>query len=368
MLQAIAARSAAAEPRPQGRSAVIYRRSHGTVAIVTPWNNPVYIPVGKTRTALLYGNTVVWKPAPAASALAIRLVQTFVEAGGPPGTLNLVLGGHTAAQHLIADPAIDAVSLTGSEEAGAVAQSLCAQRSIPLQAELGGNNAAIVWSDSDLSQTAHLIAEGAFGMAGQRCTANRRVVVESGCHAKFLELLAASTARLRWGDPIDDETQVGPLISTTAALRIAALIGRTTASGYPAIAPHREIARNDSCLEHETYFLPTIITCENPQAEIVQQETFGPIVVLQPARSWEHALELCNGVRQGLAAALFSQNAERRGEFLAQARAGLLKLDRSTSDAEVDLPFGGWKASGFGPAEHGDSDLEFYTRVQTVYQ
>src|SRR5262249_32679268 len=154
--------------RRQGSRAAIHRRSHGCVALITPWNNPIYIPVGKIAPALLFGNTVVWKPAPVGSALAVRALESFAAAGGPPGVLNLVCGGDRAAAHLIADSSVDAVSLTGTESAGRSAQAICARRSIPLQAELGGNNAAIVWSDTDLPRAAELIAEGAFGMAGQR--------------------------------------------------------------------------------------------------------------------------------------------------------------------------------------------------------
>ena len=126
MLRAIAARSRTAEPRDQGSEASVYRRSHGCVGLITPWNNPVYIPVGKITPALLFGNTVVWKPAPAGSSVAFRLLDSFAEAGGPPGVLNLVCGGHSAALQLIAHPLVDAMSLTGTEAAGLAAQSICA--------------------------------------------------------------------------------------------------------------------------------------------------------------------------------------------------------------------------------------------------
>jgi 3-isopropylmalate dehydrogenase len=368
MLRAVAARKGAVAPRRQGDRVIIYRRSHGCVALITPWNSPVYIPIGKIAPALLFGNSVVWKPAPAASALSIRLLKTFAAAGGPPGVLNLVCGGHRAVLSLIADAAVEAVSLTGAQAAGTSAQAICARRSIPFQGELGGNNAAIVWSDADLPRAAELIAEGAFGMAGQRCTANRRAIVDVSCLTEFLNLLKEATARLRWGDPFEENTQVGPLISAEAAHRVAGAVDQAAAQGYERLAPHRESHSATPCSEVETFYPPTIILCDAPESEIVQQETFGPVLVIQPARSWDLAMELCNGVRQGLAAALFSPDQARRRQFLRGAKAGILKLDRSTSDAEIDLPFGGWKTSGAGPAEHGDWDVEFYTRVQTVYE
>jgi 3-isopropylmalate dehydrogenase len=368
MLRAVAARKGAAEPRRQGDRAVIYRRSHGCVALITPWNSPVYIPIGKVAPALLFGNSVVWKPAPAASALSIRLLETFAAAGGPPGVLNLVCGGHRAALSLISDAAVDAVSLTGAQSAGFAAQAICARRSIPFQGELGGNNAAIVWSDTDLPRAAALVAEGAFGMAGQRCTANRRVIVDVRCLPEFRDLIVNATARLPWGDPFEENTEVGPLISAEAAHRVAGAVNQAAAQGYEHLAPHREIQSATPCSEVETFYPPTIIICDDPESEIVQQETFGPVLVIQPARSWDDAMKLCNGVRQGLAAALFSPNEERRRQFLRGAKAGILKLDRSTTDAEIDLPFGGRRTSGAEPAEHGDSDVEFYTRVQAVYE
>jgi acyl-CoA reductase-like NAD-dependent aldehyde dehydrogenase/isocitrate/isopropylmalate dehydrogenase len=367
MLCAIAARHRAALPRSHGESAVICRRSLGVVALVTPWNNPIYIPLGKIAPALLFGNTVVWKPAPAGSALAVRLLETFARAGGPPGVLNLVCGGPSATLQLANDPLVSAVSLTGSETAGFSVQTICARRSIPFQAELGGNNAAIVWSDTDLARAAELIAEGAFGMAGQRCTANRRAVVHSGCFEEFLELLVPAVSRLGWGDPTLETTQVGPLISVAAACRVARCVEQASAQGFRIVVPHQGRGGEIPHTKVDTFYPPTIILCEHPEAEIVQQETFGPVLVIQPAHDWDHAMRLLNGVRQGLSAALFSRDPERRRQFLSGANAGLLKIDRSTSDAEIDLPFGGWKASGSGPAEHGDCDLEFYTRVQTVY-
>jgi 3-isopropylmalate dehydrogenase len=367
MLRAVAARAFPATARVRGTLGVAHRRPHGVAALVTPWNNPVYIPAGKIAPALLFGNVAVWKPAPAASAAALRLLDAFHEAGGPPGVLNLICGGRAAAELLMADPAVDAVSLTGSERAGNTAQLICGRRSIPLQAELGGNNAAIVWPETDVARAATHIAMGAFGMAGQRCTANRRAIVAPDLLEPFLAELAPAVAGLRWGDPLEADTQVGPLISVDEADRVAAVVKRACAAGHRVLVPHESHATSGAASEHKTFYPPTVVICEDDNAEIVQEETFGPVLVVQPARDWEHALRLNNGVRQGLAAALFCRESQRRRQFLREARAGILKLDLSTADAEIDLPFGGWKASGIGPAEHGDADAEFYSRIQTVY-
>jgi acyl-CoA reductase-like NAD-dependent aldehyde dehydrogenase len=250
----------------------------------------------------------------------------------------------------------DAISLTGSPLAGRAAQEIAARRNVPLQAELGGNNAAIVWSDADLDDAARRIAEGAFGQAGQRCTANRRAVVDARCADAFVERLVAATAALVVGDPGDEATHVGPLVTAEARARVEAALGRARGR---VLVPHARVPAG--CMA------PAIVLSDDPREEIVQEETFGPVLVVQRAAHFDEALELLNGVRQGLVAALFSAAPERRARFLAEARAGILKLGQATADAGVDQPFGGFKASGIGPPEHGDEGFRFFTRPQAIY-
>jgi aldehyde dehydrogenase (NAD+) len=288
-------------------------------------------------------------------------------AGLPPGIVNLVHGDRGTAEHLLSDPNIDGATLTGSSRAGFAAQVICMRRRIPFQGELGGNNAAIVWSDADLGQAAALIALGGFGSAGQRCTATRRVIVDRECSGKFLDQFQEAVSELSWGDPLNERTRVGPVISKDALRRIAGVVDRARAAGATVLTPHA------SAFPAEVgpggfYFPPTIVCCRDPAAEIVLEETFGPVVVVQEANSWEHALDLCNGVSQGLVASLFSSSAGHAREFLAEARAGLLKINTPTAGAAADAPFCGWKGSGVGPPEHGVADIEFYSRWQTVYR
>jgi acyl-CoA reductase-like NAD-dependent aldehyde dehydrogenase/isocitrate/isopropylmalate dehydrogenase len=368
VLRAVARRACPGRDSDSGSGTTIRHRSVGVVALVTPWNNPLFIPLGKIAPALAYGNTVVWKPAPAGSAMAIRVMEEFAAAGCPPGALNLICGDGTTAEHLLADSRVDAVTLTGSIPAGLSAQRICARRHVPLQAELGGNNAAIVWSDYDLEDAAGQIAEAAFGQAGQRCTANRRVIVEQHWSARLLHALERATARLGWGDPLDTATRVGPLLSPEQAERASAMVERASAVAGRVIVPHEACPSFRVLRRQSGYYPPTIICCDRPDHEIVQEETFGPVLVVQTARDWDHAIELTNGVRQGLVAAVFSNSQDLQRRFLADARAGILKLNRATADADVELPFGGWKASGIGPPEHGESDREFYTRTQAIYR
>jgi aldehyde dehydrogenase (NAD+) len=368
MLGLIADRALAETDSPAPSEILVRRRPLGSIAVITPWNNPVYIPVGKLAPAIAYGNTVIWKPAPAGTAVAFEVLSALLEAGCPRGVAHLLCGDDSTARILMTDAHIDAVSLTGSSTAGYHAQLLSSRRRIPLQAELGGNNAAIVWSDANLELAAREVAQGAFVMAGQRCTANRRVVVESGVRDRFLSLLIGEVRSLSWGDPLAPETQVGPLVSQAQALRVVRCLESAGRSGLETLVPQRDLAVVLGLSGIETYVPPTIVVCDDPSHEIVQEETFGPILVVQRASSWEEAMKLCNGVRQGLAAALFSNSPSRQELFLEGARAGILKFNRSTADAEVDIPFGGWKESGIGPAEHGPSDREFFTRVQAVYR
>jgi alpha-ketoglutaric semialdehyde dehydrogenase len=299
--------------------------------------------------------------------LAVKVMELLEAAGLPAGVVNLLCGDRCTSEILISSPLVDAVSLTGSEQAGLAAQAICAGRGVPFQAELGGNNPAIVWADADHKDAARQIAEGAFGMAGQRCTANRRAIVDERCYDDFLRLLEQATAELVWGDPSDPRTQVGPLISREHRNHIASLIGRAQPASRISV-PHEERSRQRPFAQLPSYYPPTIVCCDDPGHEVVQEETFGPVLVVQRAANWQHALDLCNGVRQGLAAALFSSSPQLRQQFLQEAQAGILKINRTTADAEVDVPFGGWKASGIGPAEHGDCDREFYTRTQTLYE
>jgi acyl-CoA reductase-like NAD-dependent aldehyde dehydrogenase len=357
-----------ADPLPeQAGDAEIRRVPLGTIAQITPFNNPLAIPLGKLAPALRYGNAVIWKPSPAGLGVAERIVELLRSAGMPQGVVSLRAGGADTAADLMGDPAVDAVSLTGSSQAGFAAQAICAARRIPLQAELGGNNAAIVWNDCDLAGAAGAIAEAGFGAAGQRCTANRRVIVVHDRYAEFVGELEAAAAALEVGVPADPGVHVGPLVSPAARDRVAAAVARARAE-FEVREPVRDRDAMRRLTETGRYNAPTLVLCDDPDAEIVQEETFGPVVVVQRASTFERALELLNGVRQGLVASLFSTSAELGERFVDEAEAGVLKLNRATTDVGTEAPFGGWKASGVGPPEHGEANREFYTRAQAVYR
>jgi acyl-CoA reductase-like NAD-dependent aldehyde dehydrogenase len=348
---------------------VVRHQPLGVVAIISPWNNPVAIPVGKIMPALIYGNPVVWKPAPAATGISRTVMNLLHQSGVPADAVQLLTGDHTTAQQLASNKNVAAVTLTGSASAGHALQEICARRFAPLQAELGGNNAAIVWNDADRPQAAAQIARGAFGFAGQRCTANRRVIVSKKSSGKFLRELKAAAEKLVWGDPLKKTTDLGPVLHAGKRDEHTALIQAAANSG----AAHRvdwlfEKRAPESWVQAGAYAQPAMVCCDRPEHALIQEETMSPLLVVQCADDFPHALALCNGVRHGLVAALFSQSPALQQKFLAEARAGILKLNSATAGADASLPFGGWKASGLGPPEHGEGDRLFYTRMQAVYE
>jgi acyl-CoA reductase-like NAD-dependent aldehyde dehydrogenase/nicotinamidase-related amidase len=338
----------------------------GVIGIISAWNNPVAIPLGKIAPALAYGNTIVWKPAPAATNLAQTILKLLREAGLPPEVVQLVTGDHTTAGLVAADDRVDAVTLTGSLRAGFAIEEISARRIIPFQAELSGNNAAIVWDDCDVERAAGQVAWGAFAFAGQRCTANRRVILPAALVDPFLSKVKAAGEQLPWGDPLEAATEIGPVIDTAKRDEVAARIDAATHNGCAVTRLH-ERTGGEPWIKAGAYVPPAIVCCDGPEDPLVQEETMGPLLVVQRAEDFDHALTLCNGVRHGLVAALFSGSPVLQKKFLDTARAGVLKLNATTAGVDATLPFGGWKASGVGPPEHGEGDRIFYTRMQAVY-
>jgi acyl-CoA reductase-like NAD-dependent aldehyde dehydrogenase len=334
---------------------VARRRPVGRIALITPFNNPVGIPAGKIAPALAFGNTVVWKPAPEAPATSALLLETLPDSAG---SVEMVAGGEETARRIVLDPEVAAVSLTGSIETGRAVAALCARAGKPLQAELGGNNAAIVMGDPDADALAPDLALAAFSYAGQRCTALRRILVEESFRAEFEEALVAATEALRVGDPHDPATQVGPLISHARQREVEAAVEEAVRSGATLLTGGRSSGE---------LYLPTLLRCSDPAASIVQEETFGPVAVVMGFQDLEEALRLCNGVSHGLVAAFWGADEQLQRRFLDSAQAGILRVNRSGLEIHPEAPFGGWKASGIGPPEHGLWDAEFYTRPQAVY-
>ncbi|MFW9616586.1 aldehyde dehydrogenase family protein [Aquabacterium sp.] len=334
-------------------------RPHGCVALITPWNNPVAIPVGKLAPALAFGNAVVWKPAPECPRVSEALLQTLVEAGWPRGWVTMLAGDGRVGEALMRHAGVDAVSLTGSMVTGARARAICAVTQKPLQAELGGNNAAVVWPGCDVEQVAQDLAMAAFGYSGQRCTAVRRMIVHADLMAAFSERFVFHAQALPAGDLSDPQTVVAPLIHAHRVQRMQGIVQTALAQGASLLCGGQR-APTDS-LRYE----PTVLRAD-VSTEVYQQESFGPIAVISVAQHFDEAMAQVNAVPHGLIACLCGGSADEQSQFLSQAQAGMLRLG-SRAWLHPDAPFAGWKGSAVGPPEHGRWDLEFYARPQAVY-
>jgi len=370
----------ALEEAPAAGVRVRYRPV-GTIALITPWNNPLAIPAGKLAPALACGNGCVWKPSPRAPRCAAELHRALLDAGLPTGLVQLVAGDAETARDIAADPRIDAVALTGSNAAGRAISALCAARQKPLQAELGGNNAALILDDWDFDQAALAqLAQAAFGFAGQRCTALRRLIVQRGILARFTDAFAAAVRSLTVGDPLDPATRVGPLICADHRRQVQARLDAALADGakliaqaaLPADADRVDLLgrRSDSSTDRWSghWLPPSLLGDVDPDSPIVQQETFGPIAVILAADDLDQAIALANAVPQGLLAAVYSNDAAAKARCAEQVQAGMLKLGPGALAIAAEAPFCGWKASAIGPPEHGRWDRDFYAKAQTRYR
>lgn len=350
------------ESNLDARTKVRYRPI-GCVGLITPWNNPVAIPVSKISAALAFGNTVIWKPAPEAATISAVLMDALIAAGAPAGAVNLVFGDAETARGLITDPHVNAISLTGSVAAGRSAAALCALHNKPLQGELGGNNAMIVLGDVDLSRIAPALARSAFGFAGQRCTAIRRFIVERSIRAEFQTSMMNAIQGLKIGDPRREETDMGPLISPRSIARLEFVINSAERSGARVLCGGKRLnLSGPGC-----WFEPTLVSEAAPDSPVVQEETFGPLAVVLQADDLDHAIALANNVPHGLVSGLLTADLKAQAEFASQAHAGILKYLPGPMPIHPDAPFGGWKASRIGPPEHGAWDREFFTRPQAIY-
>ncbi len=257
----------------------------GVIALISPWNNPVAIPVGKIAPALIYGNTVVWKPAPTALKISEAVLKLLREAGAPKGAVQILTGDHTVAQELAAGGNIDAVTITGSAEAGFAIQEICARRFLPLQAELSGNNAAIVWDDADLRAAAAQVVWGAFGFAGQRCTANRRVIVSAAKFDEFWRELKIAAEKLGWGDPLKMSTDIGPVIHQGKCEEHMELVRLAQNSGAASRVEFLFAGQvKKPWARKGAYAQPVMLACEQADHPLVQEETMSPMLVAQRAK------------------------------------------------------------------------------------
>jgi aldehyde dehydrogenase (NAD+) len=338
------------------------REPLGVVTAITPWNFPIAIPAWKIAPALAFGNTVVWKPAEIVPLTSTHFATALFDAGLPDGVLNLVLGrGSVVGDTLVTHDRVDAITFTGSNAVGRSLQLKATEARKKVQLELGGKNPAVVLADADLELAAEHVARGAFLCAGQKCTATSRVIVERPVFDEFGERLAALARSWPVGDPLDEETKIGPLSSQSQL---------ETVAGYLELA-EREAARvlaGGGRGDGTGYFVePTVLADLPATSRVVREEIFGPVAALLPAGAFGEAVALANDTPFGLTAALFTRDLGKALRFAREVRAGVVKVNQESAGLEFHAPFGGMGQSSSGSREQGKVARDFFTQWKTVY-
>lgn len=338
----------------------------GVVAAITPWNFPLAIPSWKLFPALVCGNTVVFKPAEDTPLLAQRFVEILVEAGLPPGVVNLVHGyGEEAGAPLVAHPGVNLVSFTGSSEVGREIAKACAETYKKVSLEMGGKNAILVLNDAPIDLAVDGALWGGFGTSGQRCTAASRVIVEEGAAEPFVRSFAERARTLRLGSGLDEKTDVGPVINETQLRRIHEYTEIGKKEGARVLIGG-EIATEGE-LGKGFFYRPTIFTEVRPEMRVAREEIFGPSVSVIRTRSLEEAVEICNDTRYGLSSAIYTRDINKAFRAIQDIASGITYVNASTIGAEIQFPFGGVRQTGNGHREGGWTVLDIMTEWKTVY-
>jgi acyl-CoA reductase-like NAD-dependent aldehyde dehydrogenase len=338
----------------------------GPVAVITPWNFPVAIPVWKIAPALVSGDTVVFKPASLTPLTASVIVEIFEEAGVPPGVLNLVHGGgRDVGDTIVRHPAIRAVSFTGSNDVGIGLYGAAAARGIKCQCEMGGKNPIVILSDADLDLAVESAIQGAFGSTGQRCTATSRAVVVDRIGTEFVERLDARAAALIVGNGLDPTTNVGPSVDDKQLRMVLEYVDIGRREGARLVRGGQRL--NDEGRDRGYFVAPTIFDNVTPAMRIAQEEIFGPVLSVIRVPDDRTALRVANDVRFGLSASVYTSDVASMFRFVDRLDAGIIHVNSPTVGGEAHIPFGGMKATGVGLREMGRVAIDFYTELKVVY-
>lgn len=349
----------------RGESIMVVRRPLGVVAVITPWNFPAAIPAWKIAPALVHGNAVVWKPASLVPLLAMRLAETLTEAGLPDGVLSLVIGPGALGTRLVEHPGVAALSFTGSTEVGTRLMETCARLRKPVQAEMGGKNAAVVLADADLDHAAAEVIAGAMRSTGQKCTATSRLVVDAAVEDALLDRVCRLADGLRVGDGLRPDVDLGPAASADARGEILTAVEAAVAAGAEVLTGR---PRDADAERAEGYFVPpTVLRLADPRLAVWRDEVFGPVLSVVRAAGREEALRLANDSAFGLSGAVFTNDLDFVLRAMAEFTVGVLHVNSETAGADPHVPFGGVKDSGYGPKEQGRAARDFYTHTTTVY-
>lgn len=348
------------------KAAYAIRRPLGRIAMITPWNFPLAIPTWKLMPALVAGNTVVWKPASDTPRLAYELVRIFQEIDLPKGVLNLVFGsGSEAGVPLAKHKKIDMISFTGSTDTGYEIYKYGAEKLNAVHLELGGKNPIIVMEDADLDLAVEGIIWSAFGTTGQRCTACSRLIVEDGVIDELTEKLVAKAKKLKLGNGLDENTDVGPVVNESQLKKIHSYVELGLKEGAKLLCGGR-IAQEGE-LAKGFFYEPTIFTNVTPDMRIAQEEIFGPVLAILKAKDYEDAVRIANGTNYGLSSSIYTRDVNIAHRAIEDLEAGITYINSGTIGAEVHLPFGGVKGTGNGGREAGLAAIDEYTEWKTVY-
>jgi acyl-CoA reductase-like NAD-dependent aldehyde dehydrogenase len=348
----------------EGARQVRYR-PRGVVGLITPWNNPFAIPIGKIAPAIGYGNAVIWKPALPATRISELLLSTLIDSG-LGDWVALVPGDSGTGDAVVADDNVTALSFTGSVPVGMrlIARAGVRRRPAIVQAELGGSNAAIVDSSADIDAAAADLAAAMFSFSGQRCTAVRRVAVMDDVADAFTERLVAAIQSLNITLPEKPQCDIGPVIDRKSQMRLLGGIELATRDGGKILCGGKVPAELPPA---GCWIEPTLIGDLGADHILNQDEWFGPIATLTRTRSFDEALSFHNDSRFGLLGALYATDEGRIAQFQEKANAGILSVGRARPAFSAAGPFNGWKSSGYGTPEHGRWNRDFYCQVQAVY-
>ena len=333
-----------------------FREPLGVVGLITPWNFPMAIASWKLGPALAAGNTVVLKPAELTPLTALELEKIVVEAGVPEGVFNVVVGaGRVVGERIVEHPDVAKVAFTGSTEVGRRIAARAAETIKRVTLELGGKSANVIFADADLEQAAAAAPMAVFGNAGQDCCARSRILVERSALDRFMDALETAVEAIQVGDPLDDATEMGPLIS--AGQR------ETVASYADGGAP---VAIRGSAPEGKGYWFPPTVLCPvSNDDRAAREEIFGPVACVIPFRDEQEAIRLANDTIYGLSGSIWTRDAGRALRVARAVESGNLSVN-SNSSVRVATPFGGFKQSGVG-RELGPHALEHYTELKNVY-
>jgi aldehyde dehydrogenase (NAD+) len=349
----------------QNKFAMSVRMPVGVVGMITPWNFPMAIPSWKLFPALVSGNTCVIKPAEDTPLSTYNLVQTLIDAGLPPGVVNIVAGlGPDAGAPLVEHPDVRAISFTGSSEIGSLVGQRAAATFKPVSLEMGGKNAQIVLNDANLDLALNGALWGAFGTTGQRCTATSRILLQKGIAAEFTKEFIARAKALKVGNGLDESVEVGPQVNEAQIATSTKYVEIAVKEGAEVLTGGRALTGGGYA--NGTFFEPTVFGGVTPKMRIAREEVFGPVVSLIEFDTFEQAIEIANSIEYGLSTALYTKDVNRAFTAIRDLEAGITYINAPTIGAEVHLPFGGVKQTGNGHRE-GLGAIDFFTTWKSVY-